>query len=623
MTNWSAEYEQYDEGFRILEIFEGDNLSILRQKSANYGTPANRYLVMDPAEMANEINTKHGSAVTTAALLESGGCYAPELQKIGDYYYITTAYLCNAHGVSNSTEGEKDQHRATMILRSASLTSGWEVWVPHIDTPMSGNDTWNAIDGTLFQGRASTTDPNVYTYLVVSKVHNCCGKTGSKYNGGTFEYIRLNDDLSGVRNGDSWHTMFNALTVMQNADYFTGDYDNIGKVADAPEFYVNSKGELIMLWTTDYNGYVVCQSKSTTGFITGSWVFYDFLYDYENSDRSLGYNREHHNEKVSGGHPGLFMTPGGQLYMAIHTNMAESDDNRKDGNAYVRKNVDKNNRAKRICFIALKEDEDGWLTWGLSTSNNINDYVLGGAKELSAKTDSIMTYEVGENTTIFTSQCVYSDTKIANTYSTVRLEDTAEGAFTFTAHIDYRGNGLDAGFIISDSHGYRLAVGFAGASEQIYIGNKNCMMDIRDRSSADSSSPYNYHHKSNTANGDDNTNNSNGLETLNGVTRYRFDVKVELYQDSGVWKIKVFTRNASYSAGAWKMRHIFNLQKVIDACNAKGAKGSANSAGNIYGYNDFDFTGTLNFDLFVLNMGTEDSINVVEISQWNVDDKES
>ena len=148
------------------------------------------------------------------------------------------------------------------------------------------------------------------------------------------------------------------------------------------------------------------------------------------------------------------------------------------------------------------------------------------------------------------------------------------------------------------------------------------MQDSRDRSSKDSSSPYNYHHKSNTP--DDNTNNHNGKQTLNSILRYRFDVKVELYQDSSVWKIKISTRNSASAVDTWKQRCIFDLSQVIEACNTKGATGSSGSAGKIYGYSDFDFTGTLNFDLFVLNMGTETNdgvaYNNVEISQWNIVD---
>ena len=341
---------------RIIEMFEADNLNDLLDLYHNKDNSAKlrKYLVMDPYEMKDEIYDKCSCVMDI-----TGGCYAPELQKIGDYYYITTAYLCNTH--SPMAPCEDEGHRATMILRSESLTSGWQVWAPHIDTPFSNGKTWNAIDGVLYE-EYDANEGRSFVYLIVSHTHQTNGTTNNgKFVGGTYEWTRLNDNLTQKRSESSWHTMFNAKTVLNaNGYYHSGSSGEQGKISDAPHLYKNSQGDLLFFWTSDWHGYSVFQSKSSNGSIRGTWSFQNCIYDKNVDSKSLGKDDLYSTEKVSGGHTGFVETPEGQLYMTMHTCMWEESDPGHPTPEY----------AKRLAVIAMKENPTTHLIeWGVDTNN--------------------------------------------------------------------------------------------------------------------------------------------------------------------------------------------------------------------------------------------------------------
>jgi hypothetical protein len=78
-----------------------------------------------------------------------------------------------------------------------------------------------------------------------------------------------------------------------------------------------------MFWTTDYHDYIVCQSVSSNGSITGDWTFKNIIYDNRDDNISLGKDAVYPDRKVTGGHSGFVTTPEGQLYMTLHTCMWE------------------------------------------------------------------------------------------------------------------------------------------------------------------------------------------------------------------------------------------------------------------------------------------------------------
>ena len=309
-TNWGKKFGKNEYAW---EVFEAKDL-------IGFGSKADmkEYCIMSTEEFA----ATPGVSTYTAKLP-----WAPELQKFGDYYYITTTYICTAHGVKNDrdsgrTNGMGNSHRTLAIFRSTSPTSGWEVWCPHIDAPMTGtNTTWDLIDGIIYYEDGKP-------YMVAS--HEWTSQTAAA--GGSFAYVQLKDDLSGVAEGAEWHEMFYAKQ--------TGVAGTSG-TTDGPYLYKNSKGELLMLWSAHEAGYCVLQTKSSNGKLNGTWSRSATKYLY-NRDRS-GMNID----GVSGGHPGLVQTPEGQLYLTLFLNMVESDKN------------------KIPHLIAVRENNQGYLEWGI------------------------------------------------------------------------------------------------------------------------------------------------------------------------------------------------------------------------------------------------------------------
>ena len=322
-TNWSQQYFPDEDPAFIWELFEADSLEQLSSK-----TLSNRYCVMTLVDFATAVASEGITANRTE------GNYAPEITKIGDYYYIVTSFLCESHkameGVGRSMSA--DSHFATTILRSSSLTSGWEVWCPHIETPVVEGRTWDTIDGVIYQ-------ENGHKYLVVSKVHTCETTDGI----GSYQYIELKDDLSGVKDGAEWTEMFKASACDLNK---RGQSIPVN-VSDAPAFYKNTKGQLVMLWTTNADDYCVLQSVSSNG-IAGPWTYQGKLYSREVAGLHISVS----DTPVSGGHAGLVRTAEGQLYMTLHVCHWEAD--------YANPPL-----PKRPAFIAVRENPTtGLLEWG-------------------------------------------------------------------------------------------------------------------------------------------------------------------------------------------------------------------------------------------------------------------
>lgn len=320
-SNWG---KKFGKGEQIWEVFEANDLSDFSNKA-----DMKEYCIMSLEEFAQ---TPGVNAYT------GGGQWAPEIQKFGDYYYITTTYSCTAHTVKDDRDDRSDRggrgnsHCTLAIFRSTSPTEGWEVWCPHLDTPMTGeNTTWDIIDGIIWYEDGKP-------YMIASH----CWPSQPKGTDGSFAYIQLKDDLSGIAAGAEWHEMFWAHDV---------GVDGTSGTTDGPYFYKNSKGELILLWsdhepdTSSGKSYCVIQTKSSNGKLSGAWEKKTSRYLYHKNISGL--NIDH----STGGHPGLVQTPDGQLYMTLHLNMIESSSS-----------VNPKNKIPHL--IAVRENSEGYLEWG-------------------------------------------------------------------------------------------------------------------------------------------------------------------------------------------------------------------------------------------------------------------
>ena len=310
-SNWGSEFGK---GKQIWQIYEANNLTDFSERSK-----MKAYCVMSLEEFA---------ATPGVEAYDQLGQWAPELQKFGDYFYLTTTYICTAHGVANDRDsggnrplGKGMTHRAQAIFRSKSPTSGWEVWCKHIDTPMTGeNTTWDTIDGFIYY-------EDEKPYLIVG--HDWPSQPADM--NGSFEYIQLKDDLSDIADGAQWKKMFQSHDV--------AIYKKSG-TCDGPHLYKNSKGELMMLWSNHENGYNVSLSKSSNGRLDGEWGSTKYVYNRDIKGMNI--------DGSSGGHPGLVQTPEGQLYLTFHLNQVESD------------------KRKIPHMVAVRETANGYLEWGIN-----------------------------------------------------------------------------------------------------------------------------------------------------------------------------------------------------------------------------------------------------------------
>ena len=312
-------------GTSIWQIREADELT----RFTHAGSKA--YTAMTLSDFAAEVGTAYNI----------DGNWAPELQKIGDYYYIITAYCCTNHGAVYNTDDhlrpdgyKTTSHRTLAILRSRSLTEGWEVWLNHLNTPVTDGKTWDVIDGVIYMQDG---DP----YLVAS--HEYTSSPGGY--GGSYFCVKLKKDLSGIANGAEWHTLFRVGDITPDG----------GTLSDAPYLYKNSKGELIMLWSTTTSGgysagggYTIAMAKSSNGRLDGTWSWQGYLYDRRTNGRNI--------DGLTGGHPGLVRTAEGQMYLTLHLYHHESY-------------LTNEKPPKRPAFIAVRENpETGLLEWGKDES---------------------------------------------------------------------------------------------------------------------------------------------------------------------------------------------------------------------------------------------------------------
>jgi len=210
------------------------------------------------------------------------GCWAPEVHVFNGSYYLFTTFTNSKIKLQHQLTNRPDSvvtRRATVILKSNSPEGPFLPISSKAETPPE----WMALDGTLMV-------ENEKPYMIFCR-------EWIQVKDGTLEMVPLKNDLSELLAKPS--TLFKATA----APWVTGlDLHGGGFVTDGPAFYKNTKGQLLMLWSSfAKNGYAVGQAVSASGKLKGPWKqIAQPLFDGD------------------GGHPSLFKTFDGKLMMSIH-----------------------------------------------------------------------------------------------------------------------------------------------------------------------------------------------------------------------------------------------------------------------------------------------------------------
>lgn len=200
-----------------------------------------------------------------------GDCWAPEVYKYGDGYYMFTTYRsmsCDMLGVS--------------VFRSDSPQGPFEEWSDGIVTPRD----WDSIDGTLF------VDENGQPWMVF--VHQF---TSIPDGIGRMDAAKMSADLT--------HFISEPIELFGAKDPSWAD----AVVTDGCFLYRTHDGRLLMLWSNwDDGGYCVGIAHSDTGSIEGPWIQED---ERLFSKRYFG--------RYDGGHGMIFRDSDGTMYLSIHS----------------------------------------------------------------------------------------------------------------------------------------------------------------------------------------------------------------------------------------------------------------------------------------------------------------
>ncbi|MBQ9173924.1 MAG: family 43 glycosylhydrolase [Bacteroidales bacterium] len=222
---------------------------------------------------------------------KAGFAAAPEIHKIGDYYYYAGTYSDHSEIIQAIPKRYNVPHNQTYLLRSDSPEGPF---VPFSVTP--GYDyepyEWDCIDGTLYEE-----DGHIYMVFV---------HEWTQLIDGTMDYIELSKDLT--RTVSEWPvTMFRASECpscgeMNGLGEATFGLKMPGWVTDGPQMFRTQTGRLGMLWSTwgkERYLQVVCYSESGT--VAGPWI--------QEKEPFLGNNS---------GHGMLFRTFDGELRYVVH-----------------------------------------------------------------------------------------------------------------------------------------------------------------------------------------------------------------------------------------------------------------------------------------------------------------
>ena len=209
------------------------------------------------------------------------GCnnyWAPECHIYEGNFYLFATYL-----------SETTQKRGVGIFKSDSPTGPFTLITDGHITPKD----IDCIDGTLY------VDEDGQPWMIY------VNEWTSQPDGiGEMAAAMLSDDLT--------QFISTPVVLFHADDPMWAD----GQVTDGPFVHKTADGTLVMLWSNnDDDGYAVGMAISATGKINGSWVHYPkTLY----SEKQFG---------LDGGHPMLFESFDGTMYLSIHS----PNENMQDG----------------------------------------------------------------------------------------------------------------------------------------------------------------------------------------------------------------------------------------------------------------------------------------------------
>ncbi|MBQ7387449.1 MAG: family 43 glycosylhydrolase [Clostridia bacterium] len=193
--------------------------------------------------------------------------WAPEVHKYNGKYYMFATFKDDGawHGCQ--------------ILSSDSPMGPF---VPHSEGPITPKE-WSSLDGTFY------VDKNGKPYMIF------CHEWIQTKNG-EMCYAELSEDLTHFVSEPK--LMFRAgdfpeiIKACREADEF---------VTDGPFMYRNSKGDLIMIWSSiGERGYLECQMRSSNGEIDGKFESVSLLFEED------------------GGHGMIFQDKSGSLKFSLH-----------------------------------------------------------------------------------------------------------------------------------------------------------------------------------------------------------------------------------------------------------------------------------------------------------------
>lgn len=245
-------------------LCENSNYYLYGTRAKNFGRRVNGFDVYTSKDLENWSSAKHCFNAGKFGL-NSGVCWAPEVHKYGEKYYMFATFT------------RKNGMRGTFSL--VCDTPDGE-FVKHSNDALTPKE-WECLDGTLYISK------NGNPYLVFCHEH-------TQIIDGTVCYIRLNDDLS--------EPIGEAVTLFHGSEPYWADRLSKGEhyITDGPFMYRKSENDLYMIWSTFIGGkYAQCIAKSDNGEIDGNFIHLEPLI------------------KNDGGH-GMLFSANDELYLTYH-----------------------------------------------------------------------------------------------------------------------------------------------------------------------------------------------------------------------------------------------------------------------------------------------------------------
>lgn len=207
---------------------------------------------------------------------------AENFDGVGDYWAAECHYYDGDFYLFATYKSGETGYRGTSVFKSESpLGPFTEISDGHV-TP----HTRDCIDGTLY------IEGGVPYMVYVEKFTSEADKIGG------MAYVQLSDDLS--------HTVSESVTIFKANEPIWVDKYN--RVTDGPFLYKTSNGKLIMLWSTNFEGYKTATAFSLNGKLNGEW---------HQSSRPIYKNDK--NNAQDGGHGMIFTDKDGRMMMVIHS----------------------------------------------------------------------------------------------------------------------------------------------------------------------------------------------------------------------------------------------------------------------------------------------------------------